>query len=100
MIKTATIIKPNTNENEVGIFDKVEVLFEEENETETIELSTTMRNDASQGIISKESPFGQAILGKHVGDRVLVKVSPEYSYHVVIKNIKKCATDDIDLPLG
>ena len=100
MIKTATIIKPNKNENEVGIFDKVEVLFEEENETETIELSTTMRNDASQGIISKESPFGQAIMGKHVGDRVLVKVSPEYSYHVVIKEIKKCDKDDIDLPLG
>lgn len=100
MIKTAKIIKPNLNKNEVGIFDKVEVLFEEENETETIELSTTMRNDASQGIISKESPFGQAILGKHVGDRVLVKVSPEYSYHVVIKKITKCAEDDIDLPLG
>ena len=100
MIKTATIIKPNKNKNEVGIFDKVEVLFEEEGETETIELSTTMRNDASQGIISKESPFGQAILGKHVGDRVLVKVSPEYSYHVVIKKITKCDKDDIDLPLG
>ena len=100
MIKTATIIKPNTNENEIGLFDKVEVLFEEENEVETIELSTTMRNDASKGIISKESPFGQAIIGKHVGDRVLVKVSPEYSYHVVIKKITKCATDDVDLPLG
>jgi len=100
MIKTAKIIKPNTNENEIGLFDKVEVLFEEENETETIELSTTMRNDASKGIISKESPFGQAILGKHVGDRVLVKVSPEYSYHVVIKKITKCLNDDIDLPLS
>lgn len=100
MIKTAKVIKPNPNENEIGLFDKVVVLFEEEGEEETIELSTTMRNDASKGIISKESPFGQAIMGKHVGDRVLVKVSPEYSYHVVIKSIKKCDIDDIDLPLG
>jgi len=100
MIKTSTIIKPNSNKDEIGIFDKVEVLFEEENEIETIELSTTMRNDASKGIISKESPFGQAILGKKVGDRVLVKVSPEYSYHVVVKSIKKCDKDDIDLPIS
>ena len=100
MIKTAKIIAPNKNENEVGIFDKVRVLFEEEGEEETIELSTTMRNNASQGIISKESPFGQAIMGKHVGDRILVKVNPEYSYHVVIKSITKCDKDDIDLPLG
>ena len=100
MIKTAKIIKPNSKPNEIGLFDKVEVLFEEDDEIETIELSTTMRNDASQGIISKESPFGKAILGKKVGDRVEVKVNPEYSYHVVIRSITKCSEDDVDLPLG
>ena len=100
MIKTAKIISPNNRSDEIGIFDKVEVLFEEENEVETIELSTTMRNDASKGIISLESPFGKAVMGKKVGDRVDIVVSPTYSYHVVIKSIKTCDQDDIDLPLS
>ncbi len=99
MIKTAKIVTPNSNENEVGLFDKVEVLFEEDNEIETVQISTTMRNDASNGIISKESPFGQAILGKQVGDRILVKVNENYSYHIIIKKITK-GVDDIDLPIG
>ena len=99
MIKTAKIVEPNSNKNEVGLFDKVEVLFEEDNEIETIQISTTMRNDATHGIISKESPFGKAILGKGVGDRVEVKVNSDYSYHILIKKITK-GVDDIDLPIG
>lgn len=100
MIKTSKPIFPDKNPNKIGIFDKVEVLFEEEGEIENIELCTTMRNDASKGIISIESPFGQAIVGKCVGDRVEVKVNPQYSYHVVIKSITKCDKDDVDLPLS
>lgn len=100
MIKTAKIITPNSKQDEVGLFDKVDVYFEEDNEVQTIELSTTMRNDASKNIISKESPFGKAIMGKKVGDRVCIVVSPEYSYYVVIKDIKKCSTDDVDIPIG
>ena len=65
-----------------------------------LSFSTTMRNDTSKGIISKESPFGMAVLGKRKGDRILVKVSPEYSYHVVIKNIEKCSEESIDLPIS
>ena len=99
MIKTAKVVTLNSNENEIGLFDDVEVFFEEENETQTIKLSTTMRNDASKGIVSKESPFGKAVLGKKVGDRVEVVVDKDYSYHVIIKKITK-GTDDIDLPLG
>lgn len=99
MIKTAKIVEPNSKEDEVGLFDKVEVLFEEDNETEVVQISTTMRNDASRGIISKESPFGIAVLGKKVGDRVFVKVNESYSYHIIIKKITK-GIDDIDLPIG
>ena len=99
MIKTAKIVKLDPNKDEVGIFDKVPVFFEDENEEEVVQLSTTMRNDASKGIISKESPFGQAILGKKVGDRVCVKVSDSYSYFVTIKKIEKATSDDIDLPI-
>jgi len=100
MIKTAKVIKQNKNEDEVGIFDRVEVFFEEDNETQLIQISTTMRNDPSKGVISKESPFGQAILGKKIGERIEVKVNKEYSYHVVIKSIIKLTSEDINIPIS
>lgn len=100
MIKTAKIVKQNTNKDEVGIFDKVEVFFEEDNETQTIQISTTMRNEPAKGIISKESPFGQAVLGKRIGERIEVKVNKEYSYYIVIKKITKLTSNDIDLPIS
>ena len=59
-----------------------------------------MQNDASKGIISKDSPFGRAVFGKKVGDRVLVKVSPEYSYYVTIKKIEKSTENGVDLPIS
>ena len=99
MIRTAIIIKPKSKTDGVELFDKVEVFFEEDDETKIIELSTTMRHDTANGIVSKESPFGQAILGKHVGDRVLIPVNNEYSYYITIKSIKKGCGDDVDVPL-
>ncbi len=99
MIKTAKIIKLDPTSDEVGMFDKVTVFFEDEGEEEVIQLSTTMRNDASKGVISKESPFGQAILGKKVGDRVNIKVSDSYSYFVKILKIEKATSDNVDLPI-
>ena len=59
-----------------------------------------MQNDASKGIISKDSPFGRAVFGKKIGDKVLVKVSPEYSYCVTIKNIEKVKENNVDLPIS
>lgn len=100
MIKTAKIIKPNSNKDEIGIFDKVRVYFEDEDSEEIIQLSTTMQNDASKGIISKESPFGKAILNKKVGDRVQIQVNKDYSYYVVIKEIEKSNGENIDLPIS
>lgn len=100
MIKTAKIIKPNNNQNEVGIFDKVTMFFEDENDEEVIQLSTTMQNDASMGIVSKESPLGKAIMGKKIGDRVYIQVNKDYGYYVVIKKIEKSNGDNIDLPIS
>ena len=98
MIDTAKIISLNDNKDEVGIFDKVEILFEDENEVEKVQISTTLRNDVSKGIISKESPFGKAILGRKVGERVKVNVSKDVGYFVKILSIEKSG-DDIDLPI-
>ena len=60
---------------------------------------TTLRNDVLGGYISKESPFGQAVMGAKVGDRVEVKVNDNYSYYVVIRKIEK-GEDNEALPIS
>lgn len=98
MIRTATVISIESKPDEVGIFDKIEVFYEDSGETETLMLSTMTRLDTAKGYISKDSSFGKAVLGHKVGDRVMVKVSDDYSYYVVIKSIQK-GYDDESIPL-
>lgn len=99
MIRTAKIISTDSAPDEVGLFDKITVLYEDTDETQILVLSTTTRLDLENGIISKESPFGKAVLGKKVGDRVFVKASAEYGYFVKILNIEK-GEDDESIPLN
>lgn len=99
MINTAVVITDESAEDTVGLFDWTELYYEDDDETSTIRLVTTLRNDVLTGNISKESPLGQAIFGKKVGDRVLVKVNDKVSYYVVIKSVKK-GSDDPDLPIS
>ena len=98
MIATAKVVKTDAREGVVGLFDKVELYYEDEGDTETITLMTTLREDAVHGIISRESPLGRAVMGHRVGDRVLVKVSEDVQYHVQIRSIVK-GTDDDSLPI-
>ena len=98
MIATAKVIESDTREGVVGLFDKVELYYEDAGDTETITLMTTLREDAMNGIISKESPLGRAVMGKRVGDRVLVKVNDDIQYYVQIRSITKGADDD-SLPI-
>ena len=60
---------------------------------------TTLREDAVHGIISKESPLGKAVMGRRVGDRVLVKVNDDISYYIQIRAIRK-GSDDDSLPIS
>jgi transcription elongation factor GreA len=99
MIKTAKIITVESAADEVGLFDKIVVEYEDTGEQEKLMLSTTTRLDLNQGIISKESPFGKAVLGHKIGDKVHVKVSNDFSYNVIIKSIEK-GTDDESIPLN
>ena len=99
MIATAKVIEVKGNAEVVELFDHVEIWYEEDDETETIQLMTTLRQDACKGVISKESPLGRAVLGKKVGDRVEVKVSADVNYFVVIKSITK-GQDDASLPIA
>ena len=52
MIKTAVVIQDKSEDDQVGLFDRVTVYFEEDDEEETFQLVTTLRQDALQGRIS------------------------------------------------
>ncbi len=99
MIATAKVIKADTREGVAGLFDKVEIEYEEDGERETITLMTTLREDAVNGIISKESPLGKAVMGRRVGDRAVVRVNDDISYAIRIISIRK-GTDDDSLPIS
>ena len=98
MIKTAKVIEDRAAQDEVGLFDKVELYLPEDEETEIIQVVTTVRCDPRKGLISKESPFGRQVLGKRVGDRFTVQVSESYSYEAEIRSITK-TEDDGSAPL-
>ena len=99
MIRTAKIIEPNPDKNVVGIFDSVDILFEIDGEIETMTISTTLRRDAGNGIISNQSPLGKAVFGKRLGDRCYVELENGSGYYVQIKGIKK-GKDDDSLPIA
>ena len=97
MIKTAEVVSDESAADEVGMNNKVEVWFEEDDETETYKIVTTMRQDSLKGLISGESPLGKALLGHKVGDRVFVEIGAGDGYYVVIRSIDKSAGDDDEL---
>ena len=98
MIASARIISDHSSADQVGLFDKVEIYLPEDDETQTIQVVTTVRCDPRSGLISKESPFGKQVLGKRVGDSFTVRVNDRYSYTAQVRAITK-AEDDGSAPL-
>jgi transcription elongation factor GreA len=98
MIASAHVIEDRSADDEVGLFDKVELYMPDDDATETIQVVTTVRCDPLNGLISKESPLGIAVLGKKVGDSFRVAVSADYSYEVEVRSITK-QVDDGSAPL-
>ena len=99
MNRTAVVIEDRSGQDTVGLYDRVTVYLEEDDEETTFQIVTTMRQDALHGRISKESPVGRALLGKKAGDRVHIQVNDSYGYDVVIWNIEK-GSDDGSAPLN
>ncbi len=98
MINSAIIIDTSSKADEVGVFDKVTVYIEEDDEEETYTIVTNTRQDVLKNLISLESPMGKALLKHKEGDRILIKVSDDYSYYVKIMKIEK-GKDDASLPI-
>ena len=99
MIRTAKVIEIKKADDEIGLFDRVLIFNEKMNAEKEIQIVTTLRQNALLGYVSKESPLGSAIMGRKVGDRVLVQVSLAMSYYVQIRKIEK-GFDNEDLPIS
>jgi len=59
-----------------------QIILEGKKGLQKIMLVGTAESDPSRGRISNESPFGKALLGKKVGDRILSPVFVEEGYKI------------------
>ena len=96
LIKTATIIEDDTQDDEIGLYSVVDLYMEEDDETMTVKVVTSIRGDSMKGFISIDSPLGKAIKGHKLGDRIYIKVSDDYGYYVVVKRIEQTTDDGTD----
>ncbi|MBQ2896519.1 MAG: GreA/GreB family elongation factor [Oscillospiraceae bacterium] len=94
MVASAVVIEDKSGDNEAGLFDTLKIYLEDEEEEMEIRLVTTLRQNPLEGLISKESPLGRALLGRRVGDRVQVQVSESYSYYCRVLAITKGEDDE------
>ena len=94
MIKTAQVIEDRSTADTAGLYDTVDIFMENMGKSRRIQLVTTLRQDALKGLISKESPVGQALMGRRTGERVEVTVSPEMKYTLEIRKIEKGSDDE------
>ena len=94
MIDTAKIVEVKSADGVIGLFDKVKLFDEDMGEEMEIVVVTTLRQNMLEGYISKESPLGKAIIGKKVGDRVLIVVNDKFSYYVKVLSVEKGQDDE------
>jgi transcription elongation factor GreA len=99
MIRTANVIEIEETSDSVALFDRVTIFNEKMGAEKKIQIVTTLRQNALLGFVSKESPLGSALMGKRVGDRVLVTVNESMSYYVKVISIEK-GEDNSDLPIS
>ena len=94
MIASAVVIDAASAEDKAGLFDTVELFMEDEDEIMSVRFVTTLRQNALEGLISKESPLGQAVLGHSAGERVYVRTGEDRGYWVQIRSIRKGEDDE------
>lgn len=100
MIRTARVIEvEKKDEGRVALFDFVTVYNEEIGREKRIQIVTTLRQDATRGFVSKESPLGRALMGGRVGDRVRVDVNENKFYYAVIRAVER-GEDNEELPIS
>ena len=93
MIRTARVYEDKSDADSIGLYDKVTLWLPEDEEEEVWQIVTTVRQDPLNGLISKESPAGKALLGKKVGDKVYIQVNKDFGYEVVVRAIETGVDD-------
>lgn len=78
----------DTDHDSVRLGSKITVLDKEFDEKEIYRVVGSQEADPMNGRISEESPFGRALLGKVVGDDVVVE-APAGTLHYQILDIQK-----------
>ena len=97
LVRTAKVIEDKSKEDEIGLYNTVDVYFVDDDETETYKIVSTVRGNSLKGLISSESPLGKALLGHKVGDKVHVALAEQQSgYDVIVKRIEKTVDDGSD----
>ena len=96
MLKNSVIVEDHSSSDEVGLNKTVTVYIEEDDECETYKIVTSIRGNSVKNLISIESPLGKALLHHRVGDTVTIPVSADYSYDVVIREIRDTSEDEDD----
>ena len=99
MVDTAKVITDHSAGDTVGLFDSVVIYIPDDDEEQTIRLVTTLRQNALEGLISKESPVGKAVMGHRAGETVPVQVNEDVGYDIVIRSVEK-GQDDDSLPIS
>lgn len=82
-LEHATIIDKSDNDGKVGIGCEVELMYEDDDDTESYKIVGSQEADPFNNKISNESPIAAAIMGKKVGETVEV-ASPDGVYSVKI----------------
>ncbi len=96
LLRTAKIVEDDSDEDEVGLNNTVELYFEERDMTGVYRIVTPIRSDIRRGLISNESPIGAAVLGKRVGERAEIVMPNGSVSHIVIKSLKKTGESEHD----
>ena len=89
ILANCVVIEEGENDhNAVRLGSRITVLDLEFDEQETYEVVGSQEADPMNGRISEDSPFGRALLGKEVGEEVLVE-APAGNLHYKVLDIQK-----------
>lgn len=84
ILANAVIIKEKTKATKsVSLGSKVEIKDLSDNTTATYSIVGTIEANPVNGLISNVSPLGKALIGKKVGDIVVVHVAREYQVEIL-----------------
>ena len=78
-----------------SVFDRVVLYLEDDDEEMTVRFVTTLRQNALEGLISKESPLGAAVIGHKVKRARIRPRERRLRYYAEIRSIEKGRTTQV-----